>query len=94
MDAISIARVVMLVLFPVTFIVLLKTMYHMWFVVRGVREDKKIAAGLLGPFAFLAPTLFEDRAQPHLQKLSVWLPICIAVFVALFGLQGLVMPEK
>jgi hypothetical protein len=93
MDTITIARIAMLVLFPVTFIVLLKTMYHLWFAVRGVREEKKITAGLLGPFAFLIPTLFEDRAQLHLQRLSVWLPICIVVFPALFGLQELVTPE-
>lgn len=89
MDTETIATALMVLLFPVVLFVFVKTMYHFWFVVTGVRAGKTFQAGLLGPFSLLVPSLFDERAQPHLRRLNVWLPLCVTAFVAIFFFQWL-----
>lgn len=79
----------MVLLFPVAFFVIAKTIYHFWFVVTGVRAGKTFQAGLLGPLSLLVPSLFDEQAQPHLRRLNVWLPLCVITFVAIFFFQWL-----
>ena len=92
MDTQTIATALMVLLFPVALFVFVKTMYHFWFVATGVRAGKTFQAGLLGPFSLLVPSLFDERAQPHLRRLNVWLPLCAITFVAIFFFQWLAGP--
>ena len=94
MDIKTIAAIGMLIVFPITIVVFVKTMYHFWFVATGVRGGKTLHASLLGPFALLVPSLFDDRAQPHLHHLNLWLPICLLCFAALFSLQWVAGPAQ
>lgn len=94
MDIQTIAAIGMLVLLPIAIFTFVKMMYHFWFVGTGVRGGKTLHAGLLGPFALLVPSLFDERAQPHLRRLTVWLPACMVLFVALFALQWIAAPAQ
>ena len=94
MDINLLAAIGMFVLFPIAIAVFAKTMYHFWFVATGIRGGKTLQAGLLGPLAFLFPSLFDDRAQPHLRRLGVWLPTCAVLFAVLFWLQWIAGPAQ
>jgi len=87
MDARVLAAVLVLILFASATAVLVKTLYHFWIVINGIRSDRSVTAGFLGPLALLNPALFEDHAQPHLRKLAVWAPICFVLVGLLFALQ-------
>lgn len=66
-----------------------KTIYHSWFVITGIRYKKRRAANLLGPFFLLMPSLFEVSTLAHRKQLGFWLPITIAAYAVLFGIEAL-----
>ena len=70
-----------------------KTLYHSWFVFTGIRHEKRFLASLMGPFFLLNQGLFEEKALPHLKKLSFWLPFTLAIYAAFFGLNSLVAQQ-
>lgn len=78
-------RTIELLVAAMALVTMCKMLYHFWFVVTGVREEAKVKAGLLGPFALLVPSLFEDKAQYHLSRLGPWLVATIVSYMLLFG---------
>jgi hypothetical protein len=94
MDIKTIAAIGMLLVFPFAIFVFVKMMYHFWYVATGIRGGKTLVAGLLGPFALLVPSLFDERAQLHLRRLGVWLPASIVLFAILYTLQWVAGPAQ
>jgi hypothetical protein len=88
-----VALVGALILFPIACFTGVKTLYHWWFVVTGVRGDKVLTASFLAPFCFLVPSLaekvLEEKALHHLRQLHPWLLACVGSVILLFGLHVL-----
>jgi len=82
-----ITMAVALFAFCFAFFAICKAIYHSWFVVTGIRPAMHTKASLLGPFALFMPSLFEEKAQIHLRRLGLWLPVAIAALVTAFTIQ-------
>lgn len=63
---------------------LLKAIYHLGFIVTGVRSGKLLLAAAIGPLALFAPSLFEERVHPHLRRHNFWLVACLVLLAARF----------
>ena len=84
-----IAATALVLLFGFSLGATLKTIYHTWFLVTGIRHEKRLTASLMGPFCLLVPALFEDAALPHLKRLNFWLPVTLILYAAIFGMETL-----
>jgi hypothetical protein len=85
------AGVAMLVLFVFALVSITKTIYHLWHVINGIRQEKRFLASCLGPLCFLMPTLFEEKAWPHRERLNFWLPVTMLTYGLLFGLKTMLV---
>lgn len=84
-----IVSVLSLLAFLVAFFAICKAIYHTWFVVTGIRPTMQTKASLLGPFALFVPSLFEEKAQVHLRRLGLWLPVAIGALLVTLALKSL-----
>ena len=80
--------VLTIIVFLVAFFAIGKAIYHSWFVVTGVRPAMQTKASLLGPFALFVPSLFEEKAQIHLRRLGLWLPVALGALLVLLVLKS------
>ena len=83
------AGIAMIVLFVFALVSVGKTIYHMWHVITGIRHEKRFLASCLGPLCLFMPTLFEEKAWSHRERLNFWLPVTLLAYGLLFGLKTL-----
>ena len=77
----------MIALFGLALFSLGKTIYHMWYVITGIRHEKRFLASFLGPLCLFMPTFFEEKAWSHRERLNFWLPVTMLEYGLLFGLK-------